>query len=129
MVSRNTGLTLDALLTAKPSRGPPPMTRLSSRLAWITLRIVTAGLLAWAIVPSNPSAYYQFHRVAVFAAGIALAWRHHTRGQPGWVVAFGVVAVMYNPVVPVHLTRPIWAMVNLATIAVVLAPLWIAGHR
>jgi hypothetical protein len=33
-----------------------------------------------------------------------------------WVWILGGMAVLYNPVIPIHLTRDIWSVLNVATI-------------
>lgn len=46
-------------------------------------------------------------------------WRHDD-AVSGWVVAFGGIAFLYNPLMPIHLTREIWGAINVATAAVFL---------
>jgi hypothetical protein len=41
--------------------------------------------------------------------------------RQGWVWVLGVTAALYNPIVPAHLGRDVWTLVNLATIAVAIA--------
>lgn len=49
-------------------------------------------------------------------------WRHDD-AVSGWVVAFGGIAFLYNPLMPIHLTREIWSAINVATAAVFLGHL------
>lgn len=81
--------------------------------------LLIAALLPW------PYGYYVLLRLAVFAASTLIAyeqWRFDD-AVSGWVVAFGAVALLYNPIMPIHLTREIWSVVNVATAAVFLAHL------
>jgi hypothetical protein len=41
--------------------------------------------------------------------------------RQGWVWVLGVTAALYNPIVPAHLGRDVWTLVNLATIVVAVA--------
>ncbi|MCY3817867.1 MAG: hypothetical protein OXH52_00680 [Gammaproteobacteria bacterium] len=75
-----------------------------------------AILLAGALLPW-PYGYYELLRLAVCAASAWIAyeqWRHDD-GVSGWVVAFGGMAMLYNPLMPIHLTREIWSVLNLAS--------------
>ena len=72
--------------------------------------ILVAALLPW------PYGYYNFLRITVCGVTAWLAytqWRHDD-ALSGWVVALGATSVLYNPIVPVHLTRELWGVLNLA---------------
>ena len=92
----------------------------SSRL--ISLRhhpsvwLAPAALLLLAILPW-PYGYFNFLRLAVSILAGWLAYEQWKLDDAvsGWVVALGGVALLYNPVLPVHLTREIWGAINLLT--------------
>ena len=65
-----------------------------------------------------PYGYYQVMRWIVAASCVWLAVSAHRAGNEGWVWCWAVVAGVYNPVVPVHASRAVWSVVNLATIAI-----------
>ena len=46
-----------------------------------------------------------------------------------WVWIFGVLAVIYNPFVRVHLSRDIWSIVNVATIVVNIVSIFIQNQK
>lgn len=84
---------------------------------WVPQAVVCV-LLLWALSPSNPYGYYVLLRwvcCAVFAYLAVQAFRQEKQGW-GWVL--GVTAALYNPIVPAHLGRDVWSIVNLATVAV-----------
>ena len=73
--------------------------------------LLIAALLPW------PYGYYGLLRLAVFMVSAWIAyeqWRFDD-AVSGWVVAFGGVALLYNPFLPVYLTREIWSILNIAT--------------
>ena len=41
--------------------------------------------------------------------------------QKDWAWALGTGAVVYNPLIPLHMTRGIWTVVNIATIILLCA--------
>ena len=78
--------------------------------------VAPAVLLIAALFPW-PYGYYGLLRLAVFVVSAWIAyeqWRFDD-AVSGWVVAFGGVALLYNPFMPVHLTREIWSVLNIAT--------------
>ena len=81
-------------------------------------------MLLWALYPGNPYGYYVLLRVVCCAAFVYLAYLAWERKQHGWVWVLAVVAIVYNPLVRIHLTRGIWSAVNVATIAVAAASLF-----
>lgn len=89
-----------------------------------SLWVAPAVLLVAALLPW-PYGYYGLLRLVVFAVGTWIAyeqWRFDD-AVSGWVVAFGGVALLYNPIMPVHLTREIWSVLNVATAVLFLAHL------
>ncbi len=75
--------------------------------------LIAAGMLLLALAPW-PYGYYQLLRfvacgVAVYIAYTAYAW------QKMWAVwAFGFVALLFNPLIPIHLSREIWQPIDVA---------------
>ncbi|MCZ0951592.1 MAG: hypothetical protein OXJ56_03325 [Rhodospirillaceae bacterium] len=85
--------------------------------------LLPAGLLVAALLPW-PYGYYNFLRIVVCTVTAWLAytqWRHDD-ALSGWVVALGATSVLYNPFVPIYLTRELWSGLNLA------GALVLAGH-
>ena len=104
----------------------------SSRL--VTLRhhpsiwLLPAGLLILALLPW-PYGYYSFLRIIVCAAAAWAAytqWRHD-EALSGWVVVLGATVMLYNPIIPVFLTREIWSVLNLLSTGVFVGHLWTLG--
>ena len=88
---------------SKPSRGP------------VAPQIIAIGMLLWALNPANPYGYYIFLRIVVCAVCAYLALHAAEIENTPWVWVLGVTAVIYNPIVRIHLTREIWTVVNIAT--------------
>lgn len=74
--------------------------------------VVVSALMLFAALADWPYGYYQLLRivtcgVVVYLAVLACQW-HVT-----WVAwLLGFVAVLFNPVVPVHLSRDIWQPID-----------------
>ena len=72
-----------------------------------------AALLAVAVLPL-PYGYYQLLRLVatvVFAGAAFVAFR---RGHAGHGFGFAVLALLFNPVLPVYLSKALWAPIDLA---------------
>ncbi|MFT3724652.1 MAG: hypothetical protein QM773_13845 [Hyphomonadaceae bacterium] len=96
---------------------------LLQRSAAYLLWLVPAGLCIGALW-DMPYAYYELMRlpvgiVAAFLAGmIFLSGEKHA---VPWAIAFGAVGLLFNPFQPVHLSREVWATIDVATAALFLA--------
>jgi|SRR6266850_1503246 len=77
---------------------------------------VAIAMLLWALVPVNPYGYYIILRFAICGISIYLAFRAHELERTTWIWPFVIAAIVYNPLIRVHLTREIWSVVNIATI-------------
>lgn len=84
---------------------------------WIPQAIAIVMLL-WALYPENPYGYYILLRIICCAVFIYLAIQAVSDEKLGWVWVLGVIAVIYNPMIPIHLTREIWTIINLVTIII-----------
>jgi len=92
-------------------------------------QIVASILLAVALYPMNPYAYYVLLRWILCPLFIFLAIRAHVLKKEPWVWIFGVTAAIYNPIIRVHLNREIWSVVNVITIVICLVSLFILFHK
>ena len=82
-------------------------------------QIVAIIMLLWAIMPNNPYAYFILLRWICCPIFAYLAFRAYESSKTNWVWILGVTSAIYNPIIPAHLTREIWVILNL--IAVILA--------
>ena len=81
-------------------------------------------MLLWALNPDNPYGYYILLRWVCCAAFAYLAIQALAQEKQGWVWVLGVTAVVYNPIIRVHLTRGIWSVINVTTIVVAVASIF-----
>jgi len=82
--------------------------------------VIAAAFLLGALA-RWPYGYYTLLRWvtcagAVYVALTAQGWKHIV-----WVWVFGFVAVLFNPLVPVHLSREIWQPIDVAAAALFVA--------
>jgi len=82
-------------------------------------------MLIWALYPENPYGYYILLRWICCAVFAYLALKANADNNSYWTWIFGVTAAIYNPIVPLHLTREIWTVVNIITIGISIGSLFI----
>ena len=81
-------------------------------------------MLIWAFNPGNPYGYYTLLRwvcCAVFAYSASCAVNHQHKD---WAWVLGLTAAIYNPIIPVHLSRELWLIVNTVTIGIAVASIF-----
>ena len=91
---------------------------------WIP-QVIVSPMLLWALNPENPYGYYILLRWVCCAAFAYLAIQALAQEKGGWVWILGVTAVVYNPIIRIHLTRDIWSVINVATIAIAIASIFV----
>jgi hypothetical protein len=91
------------------------------------IRIATAGMLvlAWG---AHPYDYYVLLRWITSAVAAFTAYQL-SQDRPGLAWTMAVLALLFNPLVPVHLHRSTWAWVDLAAAGLMLGTGWILHRR
>ncbi len=73
--------------------------------------LIAAGMLLLASAPW-PYGYYQLLRFVVCGAGAYVAYTAY-QWQKMWAVwMFGFIALLFNPLIPIHLSRKIWQPID-----------------
>lgn len=93
------------------------------RRIWIP-QIIASVMLLWALNPDNPYGYYILLRWICCAVFVYLAFQALAHEKHGWVWVLGITAVVYNPLIRVHLTREIWSVVNVTTVGIAVASIF-----
>jgi hypothetical protein len=90
------------------------------RVVWLVPAIIL--VIATARLPYG---YYTFTRIVTcgVASLIAIVGFQENPMVRAWSVLLVLIAVLFNPFVPIHLTRPIWFYLDLGTAAVFIAHL------
>ena len=80
----------------------------------IFLHFVPVVMLVLAVGPW-PYSYYMLLRIVVFAAALLLASLIYQRAKSitAWTILFVITAIIFNPFIPLHLTRGVWSILNI----------------
>jgi thiamine transporter ThiT len=75
------------------------------------------ALIAFAAILDLPSGLYMFVRLVLTAAAISLIVFSVRRGDQAWLFGLIPIALLWNPVIPVYLSRAVWLPLDLAAAA------------
>lgn len=84
----------------------------------VTYRNVVAGILVFMLllaIPKLPYGYYILLRWAVTATALFSVWVASEYGCKLWVFVMGGIAILFNPIIPVHLSKGIWVAIDFCT--------------
>jgi hypothetical protein len=99
----------------------------SSVVRDLPTRFVVAALIAPAMLLLGladwPYGYYQLLRILVCAVAVWGAFLAHRTRKSGWMWLLGSIAVVFNPVFPIHLERQVWTLIDVAVAVVLVSSL------
>ena len=90
-------------------------------LAAIALLVLSFG--RW------PYGFYTLMRFVVCGSAAYMALKANRQGKAAWIWTLGAIAVLFNPVLPVRMSRTDWQMFDLGAAAVLGAALVVLRRR
>ena len=93
----------------------------TNRALWAVWIVPAVALIV--ALADLPYGYYTLLRITVTICACVLIYTtYQSRGTPTLgVFLFGGIALLFNPIVPVHLTREIWTPIDIAVAIVFVA--------
>lgn len=79
------------------------------------LSILSGVMLLLAIPPMWPYGYFQILRWVVAGTAGFNVYIAYQLNKKFWLWAMVVIAILFNPIAPIHLTKEIWAVFDLLT--------------
>lgn len=77
------------------------------------LLLISAGLLFLALA-DLPIGYYSFLRIVVTIGAIGAVISEIESGINFWVIAFGIIAILFNPLIPIYLNdKSAWMPIDI----------------
>jgi hypothetical protein len=98
------------------------------RRIWVP-QLIAGVMLAWALNPHNPYGYYILLRWVCCAVFAYLAFQALAQEQQSCVWVLAMTAVVYNPIIRIHLTREIWSVLNAITIGIAVTSIFTVKLR
>ncbi len=74
--------------------------------------VISIVMLLLAIPTFWPYGYYILLRWIITASALFLAWIAYDLEKVLWVVLMGLVAILFNPLIPIHLAKSGWVLID-----------------
>jgi hypothetical protein len=76
--------------------------------------LLICTLLLILALANMPIGYYTFLRIVITIGAVAVVVTELKNGVNFWVIAFGLIAVVFNPIIPVYLyDKALWAPIDI----------------
>ena len=98
--------------------------KIMSKNALLIFFLFPGALLIIAPLISFPYGFYIFLRIIVTATAAYIIFDTYKnfKGINETIIIFSIVAILYNPIIPIHLgTKGLWIVVNIITVYVFVA--------
>jgi hypothetical protein len=93
-------------------------------VGFIIARIIVIVLLFWAL-DKHPYGYYTFLRFVVCGVTAYGAWFSAEIEKQGWAWCLGIIAVLFNPIIPIYLNKEIWAPIDIGVAIILIVSLFL----
>jgi hypothetical protein len=80
----------------------------------LSICLITIILIALTFALHLPYLYYEFLRIVIFLGALCLLYDQYDSGNTLniWLILLAVLAIAFNPIIPIHLTRKMWGYSN-----------------
>lgn len=85
--------------------------------------------MLWLALASWPYDYYTILRFVVCVVATYGTFLSIKIKKEGWAWCFGIIAVLFNPIVPIHLSRVIWATIDIGVAIILLVSLFFLNEK
>lgn len=76
--------------------------------------LLTNAIILFIAILQMPGGYYDFLRIAVTVGALLAIISEFKNGFNGWIVAFAILAVLFNPIEPIYLyKKSAWFLIDL----------------
>lgn len=82
-------------------------------------KIIAIGILIGAMW-SHPYGYYQFLRWAITIIGAYSAYLAYEYKDNTWAWIFGIIVVLFNPIIPFTFEKETWQIIDVATAIIII---------
>jgi len=82
-----------------------------------TIRLIAAGLLLLAIADLHYG-YYTFLRITICIVSVITFYLSYKSDNKSWMWLFGIIAVLFNPIIPIYLGKEFWVVIDFITAAI-----------
>lgn len=89
------------------------------KLQTITIVKIVAIIMLFGALAKNPYSYYQILRWVICGLTGYSAYLTYKTKENAWMWVFGIIAVLFNPISPIHFDRKTWAVIDMIVAAII----------
>ena len=82
---------------------------------FLIFRVAAVILLVWALAEGHSYDYFTFLRYATTGVALWSSFVASKNEKIYWIWAMVGVAILFNPIIPIHFDRRIWRLIDLLT--------------
>jgi hypothetical protein len=75
--------------------------------------VISIAFLFLAMIEGWPYGFFTLMRLVVFGTTVYLSWLAYNSEMQAWIWFFGFIALVFNPLIPLHLGRDLWKVIDL----------------
>jgi uncharacterized membrane protein len=94
----------------------------------IIARLIASGTLIWAL-SEHEYTYLMILRWIVCGVAIYCTFLANNQKNKDWTWIFGGIAVLFNPIIPIHLNRKIWNAIDIIVAVIFLISIFIVKKK
>ena len=83
----------------------------NTRVISVIARVIAAGLLFWAL-ERHTYDYYTLLRWVVCGTCAFVVYIAAELEKNGWIWIMGIIGLLFNPIIPVHLSKSTWQPID-----------------
>jgi len=91
--------------------------------------LISVVMLALAIPEGWPYGYYTLLRFVVCASAIFIAYTAFELEKIKWTFLMGFIALLFNPLIPIYLTKGIWVVIDVVTAILFVIAIFIVRNK
>ena len=96
---------------------------LNIKRVWF-LQVLMSGLFLKALGDNGYVFYMRLRWACLLCFGLLIA-HSLANNRKGWAIAFGLLTIIYTPIIPLHLDRGTWTLINIVSIVVTLSSIMV----
>ena len=90
-----------------------------------TIARIIAAILLFLALDRHPYGYYKLLRFVVSGVTVYGVYIGAKFEKIGWVLTFGIIAILFNPLIPIYLRRGTWQFIDLAVAVLLLISIFL----
>ncbi len=100
------------------------MSHIAERYPTLIPSAISIIMLLLAIPPIWPYGYYTLLRLVVCGTSAFIAYTAHTLNKQVLTYTLGFIALLFNPLIPIHLDKELWSVIDLIAAIIIFVSIW-----